>query len=993
MAFAPVVELDKNGVRRYGNVHTANHWNLRQRVLPPGTTFGGAIFMSDATTLTQHTGDVSAHGVYMSLANIDKSIRAEISSGAWLLIGIIPKSNWNKTLANRKDLSDKRRAELISMLNRRLFHYCMEIITRPFRRTEPVEVLDWEGNMRLVLFELCIYGADLEEQCHISGISRNACPNGGSKGKTLGQLDCPDTRTSQAILERIKKVEEDWNTANGTFPNFEQFLDAGKKYDLNGVQRPFWRLLPNFDISRVLSPDLLHGFHKAFGDHVDKWNRNALGNTEYDTRLKAQIPVPGERTFKEGATKLKQLSVRDNKALGRVHIPIIANSGGGANGQTGNRKLVVASRAFVHCVALAQLPVHTEKTILEYKASIKLFHQVRDVWIENNWKLGAKGNLIPDWGIPKIHVMGHAPDHIEQKGSMDNFNTETMERLHIPMLKEGYRGSNRKGYLRQIVRRLRRQEIMQEYSELLEWIRETKRAESAKIVGANEGPEAGKITEKEDGATEDDDDDDDDEDDDEEEDDEGYESDGTEDDDYGDDFVAEQNSYDESNSVENYGGEHGQEEDMHGRAQGLEMPEFRESEQRLSHTLRDVLDTPQIGGAREGTEAANKPVSAGTSEQTRSPDSTAQKYPKYQQPLGFPTTLKLTHLIPKRPTFKNYTVGDITHLLGFPKFFKHLREHPYFKNIHIPIHPTTSLNVWKTIRIRTPGSSVSPEEHNFRIYSHSGLDKTLLPRWDPVFYLPTNSPIVFRDPGSEVIQDYSVGRVALLFALHVSAEVPEPRVMAYIERFSDIPKAPTGATGLHAEEMPPKTYARLANTQRRPSPRCAGRSRRRIVTGETMRHKAKNKGLYVDPSIASTNNRKPRDKEAEPKKRQKKGKKRGSELHSIKSIDAQDAQIRNPKEAGQISKRRSLVLPAAQVGEAELEDAVKIGQAGQSARALMDEGEGNEASGRLLGEYEGLGHVRVARILHRVLKALRSCTLKQTCPPYGRHFNLLDATL
>ncbi|KAG8779954.1 Pre-mRNA-splicing factor cef1 [Ceratobasidium sp. 428] len=110
------------------------------------------------------------------------------------------------------------------------------------------------------------------------------------------------------------------------------------------------------------------------------------------------------------------------------------------------------------------------------------------------------------------------------------------------------------------------------------------------------------------------------------------------------------------------------------------------------------------------------------------------------------------------------------------------------------------------------------------------------------------------------------------------------------------------------------------------------------------------------------NKRKPQEEEAKAKKRQKKGKKGANEPHSTKFIAARDAQIQKLKEAEQISKRRSLVLPEAQVGEAELEEIVKIGQAGQSVRALMnDEGEGNEASGRPLGEYEGLGHARMAR--------------------------------
>jgi pre-mRNA-splicing factor CDC5/CEF1 len=54
-----------------------------------------------------------------------------------------------------------------------------------------------------------------------------------------------------------------------------------------------------------------------------------------------------------------------------------------------------------------------------------------------------------------------------------------------------------------------------------------------------------------------------------------------------------------------------------------------------------------------------------------------------------------------------------------------------------------------------------------------------------------------------------------------------------------------------------------------------------------------------------------------------------------------------------------LILPGAQVGEAELEDIVKIGQASESAKGLV--AGGSEASGRLLSDYEGLENARMAR--------------------------------
>jgi pre-mRNA-splicing factor CDC5/CEF1 len=53
------------------------------------------------------------------------------------------------------------------------------------------------------------------------------------------------------------------------------------------------------------------------------------------------------------------------------------------------------------------------------------------------------------------------------------------------------------------------------------------------------------------------------------------------------------------------------------------------------------------------------------------------------------------------------------------------------------------------------------------------------------------------------------------------------------------------------------------------------------------------------------------------------------------------------------------VLPGAQVGEAELEEIVKIGQAGENTKALVNGG--SDASGRLLSDYDGLEGAKMAR--------------------------------
>ncbi|KAF7304769.1 Cell division control protein Cdc5 [Mycena kentingensis (nom. inval.)] len=100
--------------------------------------------------------------------------------------------------------------------------------------------------------------------------------------------------------------------------------------------------------------------------------------------------------------------------------------------------------------------------------------------------------------------------------------------------------------------------------------------------------------------------------------------------------------------------------------------------------------------------------------------------------------------------------------------------------------------------------------------------------------------------------------------------------------------------------------------------------------------------------------------DAERNKRQKRdGKDAGSSGHQTKFLAARDAQIQKLKEAESIGRRRKLVLPTAQVGETELEDIVKIGQAGESAKALVEGG--SDASGKLLSDYEGLENARMAR--------------------------------
>jgi hypothetical protein len=173
-----------------------------------------------------------------------------------------------------------------------------------------------------------------------------------------------------------------------------EFLKAGKKYDLNGVQRPFWRSLPGFDLCRVLSPDVLHGVHKFFFDHIHRWNVNGLGADEFDTRLKAQPESPGERSFPKGVSKLKQPSGKDHRALERVHLAIVADAPEEKDGGVGTAKLTKTTRALMDCIFLSQLPLQTDKSLAAYEEAYRLFQANKDVWIQNGSKKGKRGSSL-----------------------------------------------------------------------------------------------------------------------------------------------------------------------------------------------------------------------------------------------------------------------------------------------------------------------------------------------------------------------------------------------------------------------------------------------------------------------------------------------------------------------------------------------------------------------------------------------------------------------
>jgi hypothetical protein len=101
-------------------------------------------------------------------------------------------------------------------------------------------------------------------------------------------------------------------------------------------------------------------------------------------------------------------------------------------------------------------------TIDALQNALKTFHENKHVFVEAGIRV--------DFNIPKIHSMMHYHDSIETHGSLDGYNTESPERLHIEFAKDAYRASNKRQYVSQMTTWLSRQEAIARFDAYVEWL-------------------------------------------------------------------------------------------------------------------------------------------------------------------------------------------------------------------------------------------------------------------------------------------------------------------------------------------------------------------------------------------------------------------------------------------------------------------------------------------------------------------------------------------
>jgi len=413
---------------------------------------------SDKTHLTVLAGDKKAWPVYLSIGNLKSTICNKPSNHAWVLIGYIP-------IVKFEDHKD-----ICGTLENRLFHQCLTIILKPLVNAGEAGVVlaDSSGNHRHCYPILAAYLADYPEQILLNIAAQKNSPTTTASFHDLGSHITSPPRTRQWIVSRLIQVRQlaDPNDV----PNY---LKEAKKLGLNGVDQPFWLELPRYQPELCIAPDILHGLHRFWRDHILKWTRFLIGDKELDKRLRALQPMVGMRHFKIGISHLSQWTGREDRELQRVLLAVIA----GAPKMTA--KVMRNLRAFHDFLYLSQYRSHNDVTLSYMKKALRVFHATKNIFIVTGARKGKKKNsVIPHFNIPKMAALSQYLSHIREMGTSPQFSTEITENCHQLMAKEPFKATNRRDYEVQMCRNLDRVDRVNLMEELMEWIKHAQRQDT-----------------------------------------------------------------------------------------------------------------------------------------------------------------------------------------------------------------------------------------------------------------------------------------------------------------------------------------------------------------------------------------------------------------------------------------------------------------------------------------------------------------------------------
>ena len=240
-----------------------------------------------------------------------------------------------------------------------------------------------------------------------------------------------------------------WSKADPS-GDISAYAHEAMKYRLNGVDELFWRDWPRAEPSNFLTAEPLHHWHKAFWDHDAKWCICVVGSEEIDFQFSIIPYHIGFCQFKEGISKLKQVTGREHHDAERYMVTVIAGAV--------PKDFLIAIRAMMDFRYLAQAPVIDDDDCKNIEKVLCEFHEYKDAILKAKARVGAHNKPIDNWWIPKLEMLQSVVANIQVNGAVFQWSADITEHAHIMEVRKPARAGNRLDYDSQICHTLDRRD-------------------------------------------------------------------------------------------------------------------------------------------------------------------------------------------------------------------------------------------------------------------------------------------------------------------------------------------------------------------------------------------------------------------------------------------------------------------------------------------------------------------------------------------------------
>ena len=196
-----------------------------QDQLPAGATIVPIVLASDKAPVTQMTGNIKMHPLFLTIANINSKVRMKATSHAWACVAYTPTPEFLT------------HPDFHSVLEARVWHHCVDIVCTGLKLATHVGTfMSDPTNLTRYCFTLLVaYTADLPEQLMITCVTKSVSPVTIAEKNQFGDAILYAPRDGELTLQKLHELcqrIDPWR--------LQEFLVEAKKHNLNGVQLPFW---------------------------------------------------------------------------------------------------------------------------------------------------------------------------------------------------------------------------------------------------------------------------------------------------------------------------------------------------------------------------------------------------------------------------------------------------------------------------------------------------------------------------------------------------------------------------------------------------------------------------------------------------------------------------------------------------------------------------------------------------------------------------------